>query len=197
MTPRLRRLALLAALGLAGCTTEGVGPPPSILPTADAVTRSTLQNGRFIELIGPRRQFAAPFLGVPGTNYYTLRSWIDTRNGDQRTQLYVEDSYVGAKRGYTTAHNGDGADVKFVAISENEIGCEQGCSYAEEFAADLPPPLLDANRQGLTIVFAAKSGPELTIAVPGDLIEKQLAALAAAQPQRAAVAGTPAPALPR
>jgi hypothetical protein len=181
-------------LALAGCgSLEGgaAGAPP---PAPNAVRRGSEVGGRFISLVGPRRQFAAPFLGVPGTNFSLLRSWIDTRNAQRLTQLYVEDSYSGAERGYDAAHDGDGTVLKFVPISRNEITCDNGnCSYAAEFAADLPEPLMQAHRQGLTVVFSAKSGPELSIAVPGDLIAKQLAALddtAATLP--AATAGPPA-----
>ena len=45
---------------------------------------------------GPKTQHAAPFLGVPGTNYLLPAQLLDTRSGEIANQLYVEDSYVGA-----------------------------------------------------------------------------------------------------
>jgi hypothetical protein len=176
-----RFLPPLILLALAGCGVFEGGEAPPVQPAPTAVTQSSEAGGRFIALVGPRQQYAEPFLGVPGTNFSTLRSWIDTRSGERLTQLYVEDSYSGAERDYDAARTGEGEALKFVAISKNEIVCDNGgCSYAEEFAADLPEPLLRAHPQGLTAAFGAKFGPDLTIAVPGDLIDKQLAALAAA-----------------
>ncbi|HTT78973.1 MAG TPA: hypothetical protein VMF86_04770 [Stellaceae bacterium] len=176
-----RHLApVLLLMALAGCGLFA-GEAAPVAPLPNRVARGSEAGGRFISLVGPRQQFGAPFLGVPGTNYDLLRSWIDTRSGERLTQLYVEASYSGAERGYEAAQDGEGQALKFVAISKNEIACDHGCSYAEEFAVDLPQPLLEAHRRGLTVVFTAKSGPALPIAVPGDLIDKQLAAIAEAR----------------
>lgn len=161
-------------LAISGCA-EMTGPPqsnPSVRPSTDVAVQ---RNGNFVSIVGPRRQHSETFLGVPNTNYYALRSLIDTRTGELRHQLYAEDSYMGAKREYDAARDGDGTPLPFAAISTNEITCDNGCSYAEEFAATLPDPLLRSHPQGLTVAFTAKSGPELTIAVPGDLIKQQLA----------------------
>src|SRR5437870_809332 len=160
---RLLPPALLLALSACGGLSSA---PPVAVQSATEVTRSVEQDGKFIGLVGPRRPHAEPFLGVPGTNYYTLRSWIDTRNGETAHQLYVEDSYFGGKRNWNEARDKAGAELRFVAISINEITCGAGCSYAEEFAAALPEALLRANPQGLTVSFAAKSGDRTTIAVP-------------------------------
>lgn len=185
-------LAALLLLTLAGCGGFASAPPPSP-QSADEVTRTVEQNGKFIELVGPRRQHDPPFLGVPGTNYDLLRSWIDTRSGQTVHQLYVEDSYFGTKREWNAAHAAAGTELHFVPISLNEISCDNGCSYAEEFGADLPEALLRASPQGLTVAFTAKSGAKLTIAVPGELIEKQLAATAAAHAPLPKVAAVPPP----
>jgi hypothetical protein len=168
----------LLALALAGCTLASAPSPPS----ATTVSQSREQNGRFIALLGPRRQHAPPFLGVPNTNFFALRSWVDTRTGQRLTQLYVEDSYLGPERNWQAAHDAQGEALHFVPISKNEIACNNGCSYAEEFAADLPEALLQAHQAGLSVVFTAKSGAQTTIAVPGELIAKQLAAIAAVRP---------------
>src|SRR5712691_12805181 len=151
--------ALLAAL--AGCAGLSRAPPPSAQP-ATAVTRSVEQDGKFIALVGPRRRHAEPFLGVPGTNFDALRSWIDTRTGETAHQLFVEDSYFGAERNWEAARDGRGQKLRFIAISKNEITCENGCSYAEEFAAAVPETLLRASPQGLAVNFAAHAGPEKT-----------------------------------
>jgi hypothetical protein len=188
--PTLRLPMPLLALALAGCALASAPPPPS----ATAVSRSSEQGGRFIALVGPRRQHAPAFLGVPNTNFYALRSWLDSRSGKRLTQLYVEDSYLGPERNWQAAHDAQGQALHFVSISKNEIACHNGCSYAEEFAADLPEALLRAHKAGLSVVFTAKSGAQMTIAVPGELIAKQLAAIDAARtgsPTAAAPARAP------
>ena len=183
---------VLLLLALAGCGNLAGGPPP-IPQSPNEVTRTVEQNGRFIQLIGPRRQHDPPFLGVPSTNFDLLRSWIDVRSGETVHQLYVEDSYFGGKREWNAARGPGGAELRFVPISLNEISCDNNCSYAEEFGATLPEALLRASPQGLTVEFSAKSGARLTIAVPGELIQKQLAAADAAHaPSPTAAAPAPA-----
>jgi hypothetical protein len=167
-------LGLIGTMALAGC-----GDLAGIWATAepaDAVTRTEAQGGRFVTLAGPQIQHAEPFLGVSGTNFSLLRSMIDTRTGEIAHQLYVEDSYFGAERNWNAARDASGQPLRFIAISKNQITCESNCSYAEEFAAALPEAPLRANPQGLTVVFTARSGAEKTIAVPSELIARQLAA---------------------
>ena len=188
MRPRVF-LAPAVLLALAGCGTLTGAPP---LPPATGVAQAPVQGGRFLAFVGPRRQHAPPFLGVPNTNFYTLRSWLDTRTGARVTQLYVEDSYSGPERKFDAAQAA-GQPLKFVPVSKNEITCTPACSYAEEFGAELPEPLMRAHLQGLRVVFTAKSGARLTIAVPGDLIEQQLAALDRARAARKTAAVAPAP----
>jgi hypothetical protein len=197
MKPPIARVAAAILLvALAGCAGLASAPPPNALPAA-AVARSTEQGGRFIALVGPRRQHAEPFLGVSGTNFYALRSWIDTRNGETAHQIYVENSYFGAERHWEAARSDRGDKLRFVAISKNEISCTSSCSYAEEFAAVLPEALLRANPQGkpagLAVTFTAHSGAEQTISVPGDLIVKQLAAIDEARATLPTAAATPPP----
>jgi hypothetical protein len=190
--------SLLAAL--AGCAGLAGGPPPSI-QSATAVTRSTDQSGRFITFVGPRRPHGEPFLGVPGTNFDALRSSIDTRTGETAHQLYVEDSYFGAERNWETATDPAGQKLRFIHISKNQISCDNGCSYAEEFAASLPEALLRANAQGilaaLPVSFTARSGARQTIIVPGDLILKQLAAVDEARASLPTASAAPPPNAPR
>jgi hypothetical protein len=187
-------LPAILLTGLAAC----VGPAPRPILQND-VSRSTEQDGRFISLVGPRRQHDEPFLGVPSTNFYALRSWIDTRNGQTVDQLYVENSYFGDERNWDAARNATGQELRFIPISKNEITCSGGCSYAEEFAAALPEPLLRAGVGGLQVSFTGKSGATKTITVPGDLVAKQLAAVDAARarlPSTAALTSIPAAEVP-
>lgn len=187
-------LVLVLLLTLSGCGgLPGEAPSPAP-PSATEVTKSVEQNGRFVSLVGPRGTHGAPFLGVPSTNFFTLRTLIDTRTGETAHQLYVEDSYFGAKRNWQSAHDRAGAELRFVPISVNEISCNPGCSYAEEFAATLPDALLRANPRGIEVTFDANSGDRKTIAVPGALIQKQLAAVDAARATLPQAAATPAPA---
>jgi hypothetical protein len=189
--------ALSACAGLPNAPTPDATLASCQPPTA--VARSTEQGGRFIALVGPRRQHAEPFLGVPGTNFYALRSMIDTRSGETSHQLFVADSYFGAERNFEAARDGRGQQLRFIPISKNEITCDNGCSYAEEFAAALPEPLLRASPQGLAVGFTAKSGAQATISVPGDLVGNQLAAVAEARAglPTAAAAPPPGPSAPR
>lgn len=183
---------VLLLLALAGCGNLTAAPAPNP-QAANEVTQMVEQNGKFIQLVGPRLQHDPPFLGVPGTNYDLLRSWVDRRSGETVHQLYVEDSYFGGKREWNAAHTASGAKLRFVPISLNEISCDNNCSYAEEFGADLPEALLRASPQGLTVGFAAKSGAKLTIAVPPELIQKQLAATDAARAPLSKTAAAPPP----
>ncbi len=189
--------AIVAAvlLALTGCTGLSGAPPPS-LQSATGVTRSTEPSGRFITFVGPRRPHAEPFLGVPGTNFTALRSSIDTKTGESVHQLYVEDSYFGAERNWEAATDPAGQKLRFIAISKNQITCENGCSYAEEFAAGLPEALLWARPQGLPITFTAHSGARQTIIIPGDLIAKQLAAIDEARVTLPTASAAPPPPTP-
>ncbi|MGD9617680.1 MAG: hypothetical protein AB7H90_21535 [Alphaproteobacteria bacterium] len=173
--------ALLLMAALSGCGGMASAPPGSGTaaggrqPTPVAV--SAEQGGRFIGLTGPRRQHAEPFLGVPGTNFYTLRTWIDRQSGETVHQLYVADSYAGPPRDWNTARDAQGRPLRFIAIGRNEITCQPGCSYAEEFAAAIPEPELRNATGGLTVTFAARSGAQKTIAMPGELVRAQVTAL--------------------
>jgi len=182
-------LGLVAALALAGCAAEGMPAAPQ---PAGAVRLTTEKDGRFLVLAGPRQRHAEPFLGIASTNFSLLRSFIDTRTGETVHQLYVEDSYPGAERNWNAARLAAGGPLRFVPISKNEITCDAGCSHAEEFAASLPDALLRANPQGFTVVFTARTGIERIVAVPGDLIAKQLAAVTAARANPAIAATVPA-----
>lgn len=182
--------AAVLLLALAGCGTAPV-------QLANAVAMSREQGGRFIALVGPRTQHEEPFLGVPSTNFFALRSWIDTRTGEVIHQLYVEDSYFGAKRTWNAA-SANGQPLRFVPITINEITCEQNCSYAEEFAAAIPEAELRNATSGLTVTFAARSGAQKTIAVPGELVRAQVVGLDRARTGLAtAAAAPPATAPPR
>ncbi len=187
-----KAFAAAVLLALTGCAGLSGTPPPSV-QSATGVTRSTEPSGRFITFVGPRRPHAEPFLGVPGTNFTALRSSIDTKTGESVHQLYVEDSYFGAERNWEAAADPAGQKLRFIAISKNQITCENGCSYAEEFAAGLPEALLRARPQGLPITFTAHSGARQTIIVPGDLIAKQLAAVDEARATLPTASATPPP----
>jgi len=132
---------------------------------------------RFIGFIGPKAQHAPRFLGIPETNFYCLRSFVDRRTGETAHQLYVTDSYFGAERGWNAARDSAGAPLPFVAIGRDEISCDGGCSYVEEFAAKLPESALRASPDGLAVTFLSRSGDEKTIVVSGKRISAQLAAI--------------------
>ncbi|MBV9154192.1 MAG: hypothetical protein JO204_20700 [Alphaproteobacteria bacterium] len=194
-------VTILAVLALASCEAA----PTAAQTTAQTQPAGTVRlavepGGRFVVLAGPISRHAAPFLGVASTNFYLLRSFIDTRSGQTAHQLYVEDSYPGAERHWDAARLATGEPLRFIPISKNEITCELGCSYAEEFAAALPEPLLRASPQGFTVLFTAHSGTQKAITVPPDLVAKQLAAIdqaRATRPLTVTPGPNPAPPPPR
>jgi hypothetical protein len=135
---------------------------------------------RFIGVIGIRAQHSPPFLGVPETNFYCLRSFVDRQTRETLHQLYVSDSYTGAERRWNAARDATtGHPLRFLEISRHQITCEGGCSYVEEFAANIPEGDLRANPGGLRVTFSARSGEEKTIVVSGGQITAQLAAVEA------------------
>ena len=166
-------------------------------PGANQVTMSKVQDGKFLEFVGPRQQHTEAFLGVDDTNYFCLRSWVDTRTGEVAHQLYVEDSYYGSPYRWSGASEADGKPLRFIPISRNEISCEQGCAYADEFAAELPEDYLRAHQGGMTLIFTSSDGNNLTAKVPGDLVAAQLAAVDTVRGVAAKTAAAPAsPAVP-
>jgi hypothetical protein len=176
MTKHLAGAALALALGGCGLFRheEKLAPQPG----ADQVSLTKEQDGKFLAFVGPRLLHAAPFLGVDDTNYFALRSWLDTRTGETAHQLYVEDSYYGSPYRWDGAQETDRGDLRFIPISRNEITCELGCSYADEFAAVLPEDLLRARRDsGLSVTFTSQTGRTLTVNVPPHFIAEELSAV--------------------
>jgi hypothetical protein len=195
----------VVALALAGCAdmtpNEKLPVPPEA--AAQGVELTKEQGGRFIAFVGPKQQHAPPFLDVEDTNYFCLRSWLDNKTGEVAHQLYVEDSYFGGPFKWDGAHDQDNKPLRFVAISRNQITCEGGCSYADEFAAVLPEDYLRAHRGGMTIAFTASDGKSLAVAVSANSVTAELAAIdtvraiaakAAANPPTPAAAASAAPA---
>jgi hypothetical protein len=174
----VRRGALAVLLGsaLAACAQL---PPPQDPARPGAATASARETAspRFIGVVGTRAQHAPPFLGVPETNFYCLRSFVDRQTGETQHQLYVSDSYSGAERRWKAARDDAGRPLRFIEIGRNEITCDGGCSYLEEFAASIPESELRASPQGLTVVFLAGSGTEKRISVSGAQISAQFAAV--------------------
>ena len=175
MTWRRRRfLAVSLGMALTSCAQlasrqPGAGAPP--------VEVSEDSSQRFIGFIGPKAQHAPRFLDIPETNFYCLRSFVDRRTGETAHQLYVSDSYFGAERDWSAARDSAGSPLQFVKISHDEISCDAGCSYVEEFAAILLESKLRASPGGLAVTFISPSGDEKTIVISGDRIAAQLAAI--------------------
>jgi hypothetical protein len=171
-----RRGSLAVSLGLAlsSCTQLASRQPVAGTPVVEAPEASSQ---RFIAFIGPKAQHAPRFLDIPETNFYCLRSFVDRRTGETAHQLYVTDSYFGAERGWNAARDSAGAPLPFVAIGRDEIGCAAGCSYVEEFAANLPESTLRGSPEGLAVTFLSASGDKKTIVVSGERITAQLAAV--------------------
>ena len=188
-----RRCLLTASLGAALTACASLASPGK--PGATAPTRDE-SSPRFVGLVGPKAQHAPPFLGVPGTNFYCLRSLLDNQTGEVEHQLYVSDSYFGAERDWNAARDSAGKALRFVPISREEITCDGRCSYVEEFAATLPESELRASPNGLTVTFLARSGNEKLIVVSGEQIAAQLAARAAKPPAAPAASALAEPLWP-
>jgi len=184
--------AVLLGAVLTACTQLMPAPPAARRPVV--LAREDLAPG-FIGFIGPKTQHAPPFLGTPGTNFYCLRSFVDRRTRETAHQLYVTDSYFGAERGWNAARDNAGAPLAFIAIGQDEITCDAGCSYVEEFAAKLPESTLRASPDGLAVTFSSRSGDEKTIVVPAEQLAAQLAAIDARRTpaQPIAASGTTSP----
>jgi hypothetical protein len=165
-------LAASLGLALAACAQAPVQPRAAATAPAGEEAPS-----RFVGLIGTRAQHAPPFLGVPETNFYCLRSFLDRQTGETRHQLYVSDSYSGPERHWDAARDGAGHVLRFLEVNRHQITCDGGCSYVEEFAADIPESELRTNPDGLKVTFGAQSGADKTITISGNQITAQLAAV--------------------
>jgi len=194
MTFRRRRLvAMCWGVALSSCAEIAPQQPATGTPPIVAAREDSSQ--RFITFVSPKAQHAPPFLGVPETNFYCLRSFVDRRTRETAHQLYVTDSYFGAERGWNAARDNAGAPLAFIAIGQDEITCDAGCSYVEEFAAKLPESTLRASPDGLAVTFSSRSGDEKTIVVPAEQLAAQLAAIDARRTpaQPIAASGTTSP----
>jgi hypothetical protein len=171
-----RRGFLAASLGVALTSCAQLTPPQPAAGTPAVEVRED-SSQPFIGFIGPKAQHAPRFLDIPETNFYCLRSFVDRRTGETAHQLYVSDSYFGAERVWNAAQDSVGDPLPFVAITRDEISCDAGCSYVEEFAANLPESALRASPDGLTVTFSARSGDKKAIVVSGEQVSSQLAAI--------------------
>jgi hypothetical protein len=166
-------LVLSAALSACGHPAATEGSAQSGMSTQEGEASMP----RFIGVVGAKARHAPPFLGVPDTNFYCLRSFIDRRSSETLHQLYVSDSYSGAERHWNAARDGQGRSLRFIEIGINEITCDGGCKYLEEFAANIPEGDLRANPQGLTVIFSAQAGIEKRISLSNTQISAQLSAV--------------------
>jgi hypothetical protein len=183
MIPRRSLAALLLGAAFSACAPLPPAPSPASAPAAARPAPAAVNepSARFIGFVGPKTQHDPPFLGIPDTNFYCLRSFLDRQTGETAHQLYVADSYFGAKRGWHGAHDAAGNALPFTPIGTNEIACDNGCSYAEEFAATIPAAALRAGARGLAVTFTAGSGATMTIVLSGEAIANQLAVVDAAR----------------
>jgi hypothetical protein len=167
------------AFALGGCAMLPPEAKPPAQPGTDQVAMTKEQDGRFLAFVGPKVQHTEPFLGVDDTNYFALRSWLDTKTGEAAHQLYVEDSYYGSPYNWDGVHDdANNQPLRFIAISRNEITCDLGCAYADEFAVALSEEMMRAHRDsGLSVTFTAKDGKRLSVAVPGRMLAEELIAV--------------------
>jgi len=173
----------VALLGCVLAACAQVTPPaaPKTATNPGGVEVREHLSGRFVALIGPKAQRAPQYLDTPGTNFYCLRSFIDRQTGETAHQLYVVDSYDG-ERDWNAARDGAGQPLKFLQISRFKIACvdgDKGCSYATEFAANIPGNELRDSAKGLSVAFTDPAGDTETIDISANQIAAQLAAVEA------------------
>jgi hypothetical protein len=175
----LKHIAAGAALAFALGACALIQPDEKLAPQpqAQAVELTKEQSGRFIAFVGPKLQHTGPFLGVSDTNYFALRSWVDNKTGETAHQLYVEDSYYGGPYLWNGASDADNKKLKFIPISRNQISCDEGCAYADEFAAELPEDYLRAHQDGIAVTFTSSSGKTLAVRVPPNLVVEEIKAV--------------------
>jgi hypothetical protein len=183
--------ATLAACGSVATTPGGDGAAKIAGADAPAVSVREHLSGRYLALIGPKVQHDPPYLDTPETNYFCLRSLIDRQTGETANQLYVTASYD-TERDWSAAHDGTGQALEFIPISRYPIACDKkdSCSYAEEFAANIPLGELRAGSNGFSVTFTDAAGDAQAISVSGEQVAAQLAALA--QHQKDATPASPA-----
>ncbi|HEV2301073.1 MAG TPA: hypothetical protein VGR91_05830 [Stellaceae bacterium] len=189
-------VAALAGLAVSACAVKPQSPTAEKAATPVVVVREDV-SARYIEFIGPKILYAEPFLGVPDTNYFALRSWLDKRTGVVTHQLYVSESYVGARRTWQSARDGKGDPLPIAAIGNHKIACRPSCSYTDDFAATLPDALLRGSPGGLAVTFVAQGGSLKTIAVPAEVVQVELATIDTwrrrLEPVKTASTASPAP----
>jgi hypothetical protein len=191
---RGRLVAASLVVALTACAR--LTPAETAAPGTPVVAARQDLSSRFVAFVGPKAQHAPPFLNIPETNFYCLRSFIDLQTGEAAHQIYVSDSYFGAERGWNAARDSAGSPLQFVQIIHDEISCDSGCSYIEEFAAILPESKLRASPGGLAVTFLSPSGDQKTIVISGDRIAAQLAAIDARRSPAEPAAARPSPAPP-
>src|SRR6202035_4566412 len=118
-------LTVLLGSALVACAQLPPTQDPPRPAAAAAAARETA-TPRFIGIVGTRAQHAPPFLGVPETNFYCLRSFIDRQTGETRHQLYVSDSYSGPERHWDAARDGGGRTLRVLEITRHQITCDGG-----------------------------------------------------------------------
>jgi len=188
----------VVALALGGCAVMQPEEKLAPQPQAPGVELTKEQGGRFIAFVSPRQQHSAPFLGVDDTNFFCLRSWLDNKTGETAHQLYVEDSYYGGPYLWNGVYDTANTKLNLVAISRNQITCELGCSFADEFAAELPEAYLRGHKDGFAVTFISSNGKTLAVKVPAEMVAAEINAVDAVKDVAAKAAANPpaAPAAP-
>jgi hypothetical protein len=184
----------VVALVLSGCAALQPEEKLAPQPQAPGVELTKEQGGRFIAFVSPKQQHSAPFLGVDDTNFFCLRSWLDNKTGETAHQLYVEDSYYGGPYLWNGVYDTANTKLNLVSISRNQISCEQGCSFADEFAAELPENYLRVHKDGFAVTFISSNGETLAVKVPADMVTAEINAVDAVKDVAAKAAASPAPA---
>ena len=122
MSKNVVAAAVILGIALGGCSTLLPNENLPTQPGANQVEMTKEQGGKFLAFVGPKLQHTEAFLGVDDTNYFCLRSWLDTRNGEVAHQVYVEDSYYGAPYRWDGAHDADNKTLRFIADGYNAKG---------------------------------------------------------------------------
>lgn len=167
-------MRVLAGLLVAAVLTAS-GEPAAAAPRAPEVQVTTDQFSKDVTFLGPQ-QIINPFGGT--IRSYRLRSWVNKETKAVEHQLYVEISYIGSWRWYSTAADDTAQDLPVTRIGSNVSSCSFGCSLSETVGVALSDEALRRRAaSGMQIKISARSGDGLIIDLPAPQIGLQLTAI--------------------
>jgi hypothetical protein len=159
-------VAVLAVLLLAGCT---AAPPTEVLSKDDPFK--------------PYREIESPHHRVPvnpGSVLYRLVAQTDRATGTTAILVKVQHSYLGRHRNtYESARNARAEPLPFTVIARyGQCRVREDCPIDELYTVQVPEADLRAARdKGYAFKVFPRTGPEIVITVPPEMIASLTARL--------------------